>query len=868
MKICIYNKVPQWVGCVLLVFLFTLWPVGIVAQQVVKGHVVDEASGQSIGFASIQYKGRQASTVADHNGRFTIRHIKGGKLTVSVLGYKSRTFDIGSDTRNLFVSLREDTRALKEVTVKAKRRRYSRKNNPAVELMRKVIAQKKRTDLQNRDYYQYTKYQKLTLALNDVKQEQVQKFSKHKWLTDQVELCPQTGKMILPASVDETVTHRIYRRSPHDQKDIVTGQKSVGINDFFQTGDILNTVSRDVFTDVNIYDDQVRLLQHPFTSPIGGGAISFYRYYIEDTVKVDRDSCIHVHFLPNNQQDFGFRGDLYILKDSSYQVKRCELILPNQTDVNFVEGLRVVQEFSQLPTGEWVLTVDDMIVELVLFDFIQKGVAIRSTRLSDYQFSEIADEMFKGREKIVVENGAKKRDDAFWQQHRKVELTKSEESMGGFLQRIQRVPGFKVVLWGFKLLAENFIETGKESKVDIGPVTSMISSNFIDGLRTRIGAQTTANLSPHFFWKGHVARGWKSHKTYYSSKLTWSLNRKKYLPDEFPRRNISLLSAYDVMSPSDKFLTNDKDNIFTALKWAKVDKMQFYNRQQLTFEREEAWGFRTLLSLKAEKNEAAGNMTFVPLNALGTYEQRPTSAALSEVPSVSFRTTELRLELEYSPGALYTNSKQRRLKVNREAPILTLSHTMGMKGFLGGDYQYHYSEASIFKRLWLNSWGRIDFFARGGVQWSQVPFPLLCMPAANLSYISQKQTFNMLYNMEFLNDRFVSVDLNWDMQGKILNRIPLVRKLRLREYIGVKMLWGALSDKNNPTLERNRNSSVLMYLPDDTRIMNPRIPYWEISAGVRGILRFFQVEYVRRMNYNEPVRGSKNSVRFGFTMMF
>jgi hypothetical protein len=841
----------------LLFYLFAFLPSTLLAQDVVTGHVVDEASGQSIPFASVQYKGRQLAAVADHNGRFTIRHVKGGKLTVSVLGYKSRTYDIGADTHKLFVSLREDTRSLKEVTVKAKRRRYSRKNNPAVELMRNVIAQKKRTDLSNRDYYQYTKYQKLTLALNDVKQEQIEKFGKHKWLTDQVERCQQTGKLILPASVDETVTHHVYRRSPRDEKDIIKGQKSVGINHFFQTGDILNTMSKDVFTDVNIYDDQVRLLQHPFTSPIGSGAISFYRYYIEDTLKIDRDSCIHVHFLPNNQQDFGFRGDLYILKDSSFQVKRCELILPNQTDVNFVEGLRVVQEFSQLPTGEWVLTTDDMIVELVLFDFIQKGVAIRSTRLSDYQFSAIDDELFKGLEKTVVENGADKRDEAFWQEQRKVQLTKSEDSMGSFLRNMQRVPGFKIVLWGFKLLAENFIETGSESKVDIGPVNAMISTNFIDGLRTRFGAQTTGNLSPHLFLKGYVARGWKSRKNYYSSKLTWSLNRKKYLPDEFPRRNISFLSTYDVAAPSDKFLSTDKDNVFTALKWAKVDKMQFYNRQQLTFEREERWGFRTLFSIKAEQNEAAGNMAFVPVHS-----------SQDAMNSIKFRTTELRAEIEYSPGALYTNSKQRRLKVNREAPVLTLSHTMGVKGFLGGDYQYHYTEASIFKRLWLSSWGRIDFYARGGVQWSQVPFPLLCMPASNLSFISQKQTFNMLYNMEFLNDRFVSVDLNWDMQGKILNRIPLIHKLRLREYIGVKMLWGALSDKNNPTLEKNRDSDVLMYFPEDTRIMNPRIPYWEISAGVRGILRFFQIEYVRRMNYNAPVRGSKNSVRIGFTMMF
>ncbi len=848
----------------ILSILFVVLPVALHAQSIT-GHVVDEATGESISFASVQYKGHRIAAITDANGRFSITFHKGWRLTVSAVGYKSRTYIVEEGMQKLFVSLRQDTRALKEVTVRTKRSRYSRKNNPAVELMKRVIAHKNATDLSKRDYYQYTKYQKLTLALNDMKLETLQnpKISKHKWLINQVEACPQTGKLILPASVEETVTQKIYRRSPHDEKDIVRGQRSAGINDFFQTGDILNTMSKDVFADVNIYDDQIRLLQHPFTSPISDGAISFYRYYIEDTLLVERDSCIHLHFLPNNQQDFGFRGDLYVLKDSTCQVKRCELILPNQTDVNFVEGLKVIQEFSQLPTGEWVLSVDDMVVELVLFDFIQKGVAIRTTRLSDYQFTKIPDKLFRGKAKTVTDPDATMMDNSFWHRHRKVQLTRSEAGMEGFLNNMQSVGGFKYVLMGLKLLAENYIETGNPSKIDIGPVNSMISTNFIDGLRTRISIQTTANLNRHLFWKGYVARGWRSRETYYSSHFTWSLNKKKYLPDEFPKRNLSFLTTYDVMSPSDKFLSTDKDNVFTAFKWAKVDKMMFYNRQQLTFEYEQMYGLRTLLSMKTEKNSAAGNMLFAPLSmghALAT--------DVSSLPSVSFRTTELRAEIEYSPGALYTNSKQRRLKVNREAPVFILSHTMGIKGLLGGDYDYHYTEASIFKRIWLSSWGRIDLYTRGGVQWSQVPFPLLCMPAANMSYISHKQTFNLLTNMEFLNDRFVSVDMNWDMQGKLFNRIPLIKYLRWREYIGARMLWGALSDKNNPYLERHAQNPVLMYFPEGVYMLNPKVPYWEISLGIRSIFRFFQIEYVRRMNYNNHSHGHKNSVRLGFTLMF
>ena len=841
------------------------------AQDLIHGLVVDEATGEGVAMASVVYKNPKVVAMTDAMGHFTIRRIKGKTLHISVVGYKSFSVDIGDNTDKLFISLKQDVKALGEVTIKKKRTRYSRKNNPAVELMKKVIAHKKMTDLKQKDYYQFKKYQKLTLALNDVNPKLLEnpKFAKYPWLINQVEVNEKTNKLTLPVSVDESVTQHIYRRSPHNEKDLVKGQKSSGVNDFFQTGDILNTAAKDIFTNVNIYDDQIRILQHPFTSPIGSGAISFYRYYIEDTLKIDRDSCIHLHFLPNNQQDFGFRGDLYVLKDSSYQVKRCELILPHQTDVNFVEDLRLTQEFTKLPTGEWVLSVDDMVVQMVIFDFLQKGVAIRTTRLSDYSFDEIPAQLFKGKEKTKYDPDARMQDEAFWQENRKERLTKSEESMDTFLNSMRHTKGFGWVMTGLKVLMENFIETGEKSKVDIGPIMSTVSHNFIDGLRLRAGAQTTANLSPHFFWKGYVARGMKSKKTYYNSVLTWSLNKKKYLPEEFPKRNISFLSTYDVMSPVDKFLTTDKDNVFTSFRWTKVDKMMFYNRQQLSLEREEVYGLRTVLSLKTEENEACGNMMFIPMKAATEYARQKAIDPLSPPPvSQPIRTTELRAEIEYSPGALYVNSKVRRLKVNREAPILKLSHTVGLKGFLGGDYHYNYTEASIFKRFWLSSWGRIDTYTRAGVQWNQVPFIMLCMPATNLSYFSQKHTFQLITNMELMTDRFVSLDFNWDMQGKIFNRIPLIRKLHWREYIGAKILWGALSDKNNPFLAENANSDILMLFPDETRVINPKVPYWEISLGIRSIFRFFQIEYVRRMNYNDNRFGPKNSIRLGFTMMF
>lgn len=561
-----------------ILILLLLILVQAAGAQTITGVVVEESTGDTIPFPSVQYKKEKIATSGNAYGRFSIKRLNGEKLTFSAVGYQELTILIGPNTPSeMKITLKTDTKQLKGVTVKTKRSKYSRKNNPAVELMKRVIAAKKRTDLANHDYYQFNKYQKITFAINDIKPTELEneKLKKKKWLINQIETCPYNNKLILPLSVDETVTRNIYRKDPKTEKSIIMGQSSSGVNDLIETGDILNNVLKDVFTDVDLYDDQIRLLQYPFTSPIGKDAISFYRFYIVDTVYVDRDKCFHLQFLPNNQQDFGFRGEIWILADSTLHVKRCNLTLPKKSDVNFVDNLQIIQEYTRLPEGDWALTTDDMFVEMSIAKFLTKAIVIRTTRMSDYAFDELPDKLFKGKTKVLHESNAMMRDEAFWDKYRSVELTKSESSMDAFINNLSQQKAFKYIIFGVRAFIENFVETGSQnhpSKVDIGPINTMISSNFIDGVRTRISAQTTANLNPHWFLSGYYARGWDSRKNYYKGELTYSFNKKEYLPREFPKRTLTFTSTYDVCSPSDKFMHTDKDNVFTALKWTKVEK--------------------------------------------------------------------------------------------------------------------------------------------------------------------------------------------------------------------------------------------------------------------------------------------------------
>jgi hypothetical protein len=767
----------------------------LMAQQKITGRVIDE-DGFAVSYASVQYRGHKIAVSSDSQGKFSIEKHPGWVLTVSALSYKSQTISVNEKMDFIEVKLKDDSHKLNEVVVKTKRGKYSRKDNPAVELMRRVIAAKKKTDLSNHDYYQYDKYQKITLALNDLKKEQLEGkfFSKRQYLLDQVETSPYNGKLTLPVSIDETVSQHIYRKDPKTEKDIIKGQQSNGIGQVIQTGEILNTALKDAFTDVDIYDDYVRLLQYPFPSPIGRTGISFYHYYIEDTVYVERDLCYHLQFIPANSQDFGFRGELYVLADSSLHVKKCNLYMPHNTDVNYVKNMKIEQEYTRLDNGEWVLSKDDMIAELHVNSMLQDLLVVRNTRLTDYAFDELPKILFKGKAKVRHDMDAMNRDEAYWNKYRQVDLTKSESSMDSFIHRMENSKGFKYIIFFVKALMENYVEIGggtdgKKSKFDLGPVNTYISKNFVDGIRLRLAGRTMAALNPHFFWDGYAAYGTKSNDWYTGNIFTYSLNKKKNSPFEFPMRNLTFEVARDVTSPSDENLLHNKDNFFMTFRAATQDEMFLYHRQKLAFTYETDWGFRFNTSLRFQSNRTVGNLHYYHLDG-------------TEVKKI--RMTDLNVGINYNPGVTYVNTKQQRLPINLDSPEIGLSHTMGFRGFMGGQYHSNITKLSIYKRQWLGSWGYLDFHAIGQAQWNKVPFPMLILPPINLSYFEQETTISLMKDWEFLNDRQVFWALSWDMNGKLLNRIPLIKKLKWREWFAIKGVWGHLTDKNNPYLEKNQ----------------------------------------------------------------
>ena len=851
-------------------FLLSLF-VSISASAQIKGVITDSLTNEPLMYITVQYEGKGVGGISNANGEYQVETRKGwDELTFSAVGYITKKVKLKPGTRVLNVKLQSDDIMLSEVVVKPKKEKYSRKNNPAVEFMKKVIENKKALKLEENDYYQYQKYEKMKMSLNDVTPDKMEKgiYKKFSFFKDQVEVSPKTNKMILPISIKETASKTIFRKNPKSEKTIIEGMNSTGIEEFFNTGDMLGTILTDVFSDINIYDDDIRLLQRRFVSPIGRGAISFYKYYLMDTLMVDRQECVHLTFVPQNPQDFGFTGHLYVVKDSTYAVKKCTMNLPKKTGVNFVENLDIVQQFEQLPDGNWVLTDDDFAGELHFVKGIQGLEVQRTTKYSDYQFTEIEPRLFRLKGNVIKEANMLAKSDEYWAKVRQVPLTKKESTMDVFMNRIEQIPGFKYVIFGAKALIENFVETGSKnhpSKFDFGPINTMITSNYVNGTRFRLSGMTTGNLDPHWSLSGYGAYGTKDKKWFYSGQVAYSFNKREYVLWEFPKHYIAFKYTYDVMSPMDKYLATDKDNLFVGWKWTTVDQMSYMRDATLTYELETNTGFSVQAMARHRNDQPAGQLQYWKNNGEtpGQWDEKNTLVH-------DITTTELGVTLRYAPGETFVNTKQRRVPVSLDAPTFTLSHTAGFKGVLGGENNFNLTEASIRKRFWLGSWGKLDVTARAGAQWNTVPFPLLNLPMANLSYITQNnESFNLINNMEFLNDRYASLNLSYDMNGKLFNRIPLIKKLKWREMFRIRGLWGTLTDKNNPY--KSNNPDLFLFPMRDgvpTSHVMGKTPYVEASVGIYNIFKLLHIEYVRRLTYTDIPGVKKGGIRFMILMIF
>ena len=829
------------------------------------GIVKDSITGEPLPFVSVYFDGSTIGAMTDDNGTFTLQNNQGyTKLAAASLGYDTKFIDLkpGKKNDNLEVLLKPTAFEISEVVVKPKREKYTRKDNPAVELIKKVIAHKNDNRIEAKPEYQTEVYEKLSLSLDNFNPNlDKNKFlKKFKFIKNYLDTSEFNGKPILTVSVRENLSDFYYRKSPKAEKTIVRAKRMQGIDKTLDDGGGITSNLEEIFKSINIFDNNIPILLNRFVSPLSSTlATTYYHYYIMDTLDVGGDKCVDLAFVPANSESYGFTGRLYITLDGNYAVKKVLLNTPANINLNWVDKLRIEQEFKQMPDSTWVLDQENTFVNFYVVKGTQQLYAHQLRNYDNYNFNvQNADSVFGLLGALHVLPEATAQPDTFWTHNRPSPLKEKEDALKDLLGQLRKVPAFNAIIKTAEILITGYIPTANDKKVtkfDFGPMNTTFSANHLEGFRMRVGGMTTANLNPYWFASGYLAYGTNDRKIKYNLKLTHSFTKKEYHEGENPVNNLSFIQEYDVYTPGQDFLFTSKDNIFVAWKVGEpVTKMQYIRKSVLQYEKEWLNGLTWKSWIMNQNNEAAGTLQYI---------KRDESGNLYHIKD--FTTSEIGTQLRFAPGERAYNGrsgKESVFNLSKDAPVFKLSHQLGIKGVLGGDYNYNHTEISAEKRIWLSSFGHIDAQVKAGKVWDKVPFPLLILPNTNQSVTIQPEAFHMMNALEFVTDQYVSFNATYYLKGWILNRIPGIKWLRLREVLSFNMIYGGLTDKNNPTL-----TPGLFLLPDGTQPLGST-PYMECSVGLENIFKILRIDYYRRLTYLDHPDIKKGGIRIALRFTF
>ena len=574
--------------CLLAVMLTMAQPHSLTYAQApvkpttIKGVVVDSLTREPIPFAMVLLQGSSAGTQADADGRFDIMtKVNFLCANFSMMGYAPKDIYVSKgEVNDLTVELSADGVALKEFVVRPGKEHYSRKNNPAVQFMEKLRDMKEKYDPRNHDYYSYDKYEKMNFALNDFSEKNKDKwlFKKFKFIFEYMDTSEVSGKPILNVSVKEKLSTAYFRRSPHAEKEFVKGIKRAGVDEIFDEESVQRFLE-DVFKEVDIFDNDIAIMQNRFVSPLSKIGSGFYKYYLSDTIPVDGVKCIELSFAPFNNRTFGFFGRIYVpLGDSTMFVKKVVMNVPRDINLNYVNNLRIEQTFDKAPDGCRIKTKDDMTVEFSIIPSSQGLYARRRTLYENFSFDKPEnDGIFNEEAKLIEATDARQMPDEYWKENRMTPIKEKENAIDKLLTQLRSVPAFYWTEKTISVLVSGYIPTGDKntSKFDFGQMNTTISGNTVEGARLKVGGMTTANLSKHWFMKGYTAYGFRDKKWKYDGEVEYSFNEKKYHAKEFPIHSLRLHHKYDINQLGQQYMFTNMDNVFLAWKRQTNDKVTY-----------------------------------------------------------------------------------------------------------------------------------------------------------------------------------------------------------------------------------------------------------------------------------------------------
>lgn len=813
----------------------------IVPITVVKGVITDAETGEPLPFVNILAEGTiPLGTTSDFSGQFVLQNADPfSKIKVSFLGYKTQTRNVQAYKNQIInFKLSKETKELKEVTIRAGRRNYRNKDNPAVRLIQLVIDHKDENRKGSFDAFEVEKYEKVQFALSNISDKfKNRKFlKKFQFIFENIDTTTLQGKEILPVYLTETISDLYYRKDPKAYKELIQGTRKVNFDKYFDNQGISKFIQY-LIQEIDIYQNNVTILTNQFVSPISNVAPVFYRYYILDTLMIDTTKCIKLGFFPRNKSDFLLQGDLYITMDSNYAVRKNDMTVSPDINLNFVKELKISQDFKQAGPGEWMLNRDEIAID---FGVGENGLGLfgqRSVSYKDYVLEQPKEDKFYKEIVEFVPDSISEKSDAYWDKSRHLQLTKSEAGVIAMMDTIQKIPAFRRAMNLMILLVAGYRDIGG---FEIGPVNTFYNYNPIEGVRVRLGGRTTPDFSKRLNLEVYGAYGFLDDRWKYYAGATYAL-KKNYKYNEWPLKTFKASYQDDTKIPGQELQFVQEDNVLLSFKRGENTKLLYNKIINFEYLNELRNHFSYTLGYKRWEQSAAGSLNFIPLSR----EFEPDN----QMPSLT--TSEVIVNLRYAPNEQFYQGKTYRIPMFNRFPILSLRVAAGFKGFAGGEQDYQNVSFSLMKRFYPSPIGYTDMFIEFTEVFGTVPYPLLAIARANQTYSYQLQAYNLMNFLEFVSDRYVAFNIDHYFNGFIFNKLPLLKKLKLREVVTIKVLYGGLSDKNrpenNPALylfPRTENGLPLTYTLE-------KKPYIEASVGIANIFKLFRVDVIKRFSYLE-----------------
>lgn len=780
----------------------------------VSGQVIEQSTGEPVPFASVFFQDSKIGTETDLDGKYSIEsYYATDSLVVRASGFAIQTVSVVKDQSQIInFQLEPVTQDMDEVVIRAP------DEKPSTILHERVVRNKPINNKEKLGAYQYETYNKIQLDLNNIGE----KFEDRKIVKslDVVMdyLDTLNGGQYLPLLLTESLSDFYYRTNPTKKKEVVKASRITGIQNVE-----VNQFLGEMYQDINVYENYIGIFDKSFISPISNSAMSFYKFYLEDSSFIDNQWCYMLRFEPKRKGDLTFTGEMWI-HDTTYAVKKWDANVAKAANINYVNGFYLEQKFDQVQDEVWMLTLDKLIVDLKVtrnskvLGFYGRKLTSRKNYVINTPYEP---SFYRTNENVVVLDSADKRSKEYWRENRHTPLNVQEENIDVMIDSLNEVPIFNAMKNLTFLATTGFYPLGK---IEIGNIQSLMSYNRVEGYRNQLQLRTSNDFSRRLELSGKLAYGYGDEIFKYGGAVRFNVTPKK-------RGMLRLYYDYDLTQLGLGENAQDVDAALGSFFRTKpLNQLTFVEKFGLTFEKD--FGKSFILSAGAEWKE---------LESMGKANYRVPNDQTGFTQIDKIATFETFFKVRFAKNEEFLSGSFDRISLGSKYPILSLKGVLGVKGVLNSNYEYQKLEFDLEHSPKLGILGKLNYRIYGGYIFGQAGYPFLKVHEGSQTYWFQSHAHNRMDFFEFISDRYVGATMEQHFNGLFFDRIPLVRKLKWRLVASGRSVWGQISPEQSET----------MLLPDVSRSFG-NIPYVESTIGIENIFKVFRIDAVWRMTHLDP----------------